>query len=139
MLPEGLTFTVCWTILPNGSNPVYEYLESLADTDKPCFASVLNSIGLLHSSDNMRSGLTRPLKGKKLAGIHELRVMAGINRHYARLPLFLTKSREVVLLFGETKKGAKPSAGFLDKAVRYRQLIINQEATYEQINPESFD
>lgn len=79
----------------------------------------------------------RPLKSKA-KGMFELRVIGG-NRQYARLPLILSAQREVILLFGETKKGADPPPGFINRATKYRNNINAKEASHEEIDFTIFD
>lgn len=133
MLPEGLTFTVCWLILENGGCPTLDYLTALSGSDSDCFLSVVDQMSRLSNSLYLRPPTVTPLKGKA-KGSFELRVMAGNNRHYARLPLVFSKHQEVIVLFGENKKGGNPPPGFIDRAVRYRNMINNKEATYGEIN-----
>lgn len=133
MIPEGLTFKVCWLCL-NDEYPVLGYLEQLAKDDPDCFASILVTMKKLRNSKYLRMPTVRPLKGDSARGIFELRVIAGAARHYARLPLIYTSQREVILLFGETKKGEQPSPGFIRKAINYRNKVDAQEATYEEID-----
>lgn len=79
----------------------------------------------------------RPLKGKA-KGMFELRVIGG-KQGFARLPLVLSAQREVIVLFGQTKKGGSPPPGFIERAIDFRDQISNKEATYEKINFEDFN
>jgi hypothetical protein len=133
MLPEGLKFSVCWLYFANGSCPTLDYLTVLSGSDADCFSSVVDQMSKLNDSKNLRMPTVRPLKGKA-KGAFELRVIAGNSRHYARLPLVYSKQREVIFLFGETKKGRQPMPGFIDRTVNYKQLINNGEVSYAEID-----
>lgn len=138
MLPEGLTFTVCWLRLGKDTYPVLDYLVELHQADYECFTSVIDALGKISDSRYLREPLVKALKGKNVKGIRELRVIGGTNRHYARLPLVYTPQREVILLFGETKKGGLPPPSFINRAISYRDKLNSQEASYEQIDTTVF-
>lgn len=137
MLPEGQSFKVCWLVLDGGNCPTLDYLNYLADTDKKCFGSVVDKMQRLSDSRYHKPKAVTPLKGKA-RGMFELRVMGG-KRQYARLPFVLSSQREVVLLFGVTKKGASPPPGFINRAVDYMNKLNTQEAQYERIGFTGFN
>jgi hypothetical protein len=137
MLPEGIKFRVCWLFFEKGDCPTLEYLVTLSQNDSDCFLAVVDEMSKLCDSINLRPPTIRPLKGKA-KGTFELKVMAGTNRQYSRLPLMYTSKREVILLFGETKKGGDPPPGFIKKADKYRKMINNEEASYAEIDFDQF-
>lgn len=132
MLPEGLSFTVCW-LIDGEFCPVLDYLEDLKYADQDCFYSVIDGIEKLQESRYLRPPTVRSLKGNNVKGLLELKVLGGNSRHYARIPLMYTKIREVILLFGETKKQKQPTQKFINRAIAYRDKINRKEVSYEQI------
>lgn len=112
--------------------PTAEYVLTLAGGDQALFGSVVDKMRKLQDSGSFGLPDTRPLKGKA-KGIFELRVLGG-KRMFARLPFILSPQREVVLLFGETKKGAQPPPDFIDRAVRYKNKLNAKKADYEEID-----
>jgi hypothetical protein len=138
MLPEGLEFTVCWLVFDDGSCPTFDYLQTLSGSDADCFGAIVDQMSRLSRSEYLRPPTVTPLKGPA-KGSFELRVLSGSSRHYARLPLVYSKQREVILLFGDTKKGGNPPPGFIDRVVQYRKLINNGKATYGPIDFKQFN
>lgn len=132
MLLEGVTFTVCWLYIGD-SYPVAEYLAELYRKDTSCYASLVDAMSRLSNPARLAEPHVRPLVGKPYKGLFELKVRTGQKGIAARVPLVL-KQRDVVLLFGETKKSDKPTQQFLDRAVRYRKMIDNKEAQYGTID-----
>lgn len=141
MIPEGLPFTVCWLRLGKDEYPVLDYLIGLEQTDYPCFAALIDALGKLGDSRFLREPLVKALKGEAVKGIFELRVLAGNNRHFARLPLIYCPEhrQELILLFGETKKGAHPPPQFIKRAITYRNKLKSNEATHEEIDTSIFN
>lgn len=118
------------------SYPLLDYLSGLHQTNYDCFTSVIAQLTNLQDSRYLRPPTVRPLKGGKAAGIFELRVK-GNQTTYARIPLIYNPfvRREIILLFGETKKGKAPSASFIKQSVNYRNKINAMEASYESFDP----
>ncbi len=138
MLPEGETYTVCWLRLGEDEYPLLEYLTGLLNTDKAGFAAVIDKMRRLEHSGYHREPAVKSLQGKRLKGVYELRVMTGIKRMYARIP-FVKGSGNVILMFGDTKKGGAPPPGFINKAISLKEKLIKQEAQYEKIDFTIFD
>ncbi len=134
MLDEGIKFTVCWLVELDGDCPTLDFLVSLIGTDKDCFYSVIDCIEKIQDQRYLKEPLVKSLKGKKVKGILELRVLGGTSRHYARLPLVYSPNREVILLFGEVKKQKEPSQSFINRSISYRNKVNNKETSYEPIN-----
>jgi hypothetical protein len=135
MLLEGAAFTVCW-LYKGDQYPVADYLHDLYQADISSYASLVDAMKRLTNPTRLAPPHVRALKGKPYKGIFELRARIGAKGLAARIPLILNK-QDVVLLFGVTKKSNQPTQQFLDKSVRYREMIINKEAGYEPIDFEA--
>lgn len=132
MIPEGLTFTVCWLLHNSGENPTLDHLLGLRLIDKAFFASAVDVLGKLEEGRYHRMPWTRVLKGKKADGLFEARAMGGINRQLARYPYFYTPQREVVLLYGFTKDDGDAPPDFVERAQLYKELIEEGRLQYEE-------
>ncbi len=131
MIPEGTTFTVCWLLHNNGENPALDHLLSLR-VDKAFFASAVDVLGKLEEGRFHTMPWTRKLKGKNAAGLFEARVMGGPQRQLARYPYFYTTDREVVLLYGFTKKDGDAPPKFIERAQLYKSLLEEGRLQYEE-------
>ncbi len=133
MLPMGLQFSVCWAFSGEYC-PTLEYLEELKREDSDCFYSVVDSIEKIQSSNYLREPTVKPFPvNKKVTDLFELRVQSGNSKHYSRIALMYTKTREVVLLNGVTKKSKKATKQFVAKAVSLRLQVRAKEIDYEAI------
>ena len=133
MLEEGKEYKVCWFIDEDGNSQIFDFLEELKATDKKSMAKAV--AGMRQLSDKRRHVMphTRPLKLKGVS-VFELRIIAGRRSHYVRIPFVLTKTREVVLLFGEIKKGASPTPSFLRRAADLGKVLLEKDVNYEEID-----
>lgn len=135
MLPNGITIKVCWMEI-DGETPLVDYIASLIAKPED-FGSLVDAMRRLSDQRWWGKPNTLKLQGKPYKGIFELRVKSG--NKYMRAPFILTSDAEVVLMFGETKKRASPTQSFMDKARKYRDMINNKEANYEQIDFDQFE
>jgi hypothetical protein len=133
MLPRGIKFKICWA-LSGDSCPTLDYLGQLKGEDEDCFYAVVDSIEKIQDSQYLREPTVKKLPvDKKVTDLFELRVQGGNNRHYSRIALIYTKTREIILLNGVTKKSKKATSQFMAKAVRLRSQVKAEEIQYEQI------
>lgn len=135
MLPSGIDITVCQMEL-EGEYPVADFLESLMD-DPTSFGTVVDGMRRMSDPRWLGPPNTTKLQGAPYKGIFELRLKNG--NKYLRIPFVFSRDREVILMFGEVKKKAQPTQGFMDTARAYRDKINSKEANYEQIDFTQFD
>ena len=138
VLPEDLELTVCWIFHRDGSCPVAEHLKGLKEHDYDFFAASLQTLLKLKTGKYNRKPLIRKLEGKQAKGLWEARIMGGKNRQFARYPFFYSKKREVVLLYGFTKKSGKTPMSFISRAGLFKELVEKGELSYEEIRTDIF-
>lgn len=131
---EGMTFTVNWLLHNNGDCPVLDHLESLGSSNPSFQASAIDVLKKLREGKYHKMPYTKSLEGKIAKGILEGRVMGRSSNQLARYPFIYLPNRQVVLLYGFTKKEGKAPPKFVEKAKLYKELIENGGLKYEEID-----
>ena len=106
--------------LPNGTEPVREFLDSL---DYKMRAKMLREIGLLAANG---PELREPNSKNIGDGIFELRAKVGSD--ITRVLYFFFVGRRAILTNGFIKKTEKTPASEIEKAKRYRNEYLSREA-----------
>ena len=105
--------------LPNGKEPVREFLDSLDDKMR---AKMLREIGLLAANG---TDLREPDSKNIGDGIFELRAKVGSD--ISRVIYFFFVGRRAILTNGFIKKTAKTPPAEKEKAKRYRAEYLSRE------------
>ena len=112
-------FEVLFYDLPDGSEPVADFLDSL---DLKMRAKVLKEIGLL---EDYGPELREPYSKSIGDDIFELRTKLGTD--ITRVLYFFFVGRKVILTNGFVKKTDKTPPGEKDKAMRYRKEYLSRK------------
>lgn len=114
-----MEFDVIFYDLPNGKEPVREFLDSL---DNKMRAKMLREIGLLATNG---PDLREPNSKNIGDGIFELRAKVGSD--ISRVLYFFFVGQRAILTNGFIKKTAKTPPAEIEKAKRYRAEYLNRE------------
>ena len=117
-----MEFDVIFYDLPNGREPVREFLDSL---DHKMRAKMLREIGLLAVNGN---DLREPDSKSVGNGIFELRAKVGSD--ISRVLYFFFVGQRVILTNGFIKKTAKTPPAEKERALRYRAEYLSREENH---------